>query len=362
MNSNRLHKIFSKKKLSREDIQNYPTSSGTQKNEIEQLSMEHQFNSDAMDGWEANNYSIDSMRNLDKKFAPKSTIWVYWTVGAVILTSLFVFFIFAPNSKESIVRNDLETPLPQPISIEKTDVLLPDSINDLVELPVGKQILKETLIPQKSVEKIESDTENTPSNEIPIEIETIPLQKIETTEPEIILKKQTYAKEIYLNDFKLVDYRNYRSKPTITIEKMILGGTPASKEDKYSETLEYEWKNYDIPYIDYIDKTTAILSKKRLKKALHRLQTILETYPNDVNAHFYTGLCLMNLNELKKAIHHFEISQQHKFSNFNEEAKWLTALCYSELNPLESKKILQEIIHSNGFYSDQAKEKLKLMQ
>lgn len=356
-NSNRLHRLFSKGKLSREDIHDYKNSSGLKQNSIEQKSMEHQFDSDAMDGWESVNFSTD-MSKLDKQFAPKPTNWIYWTTGAIGVILVTGLIFINPFSRDEITSNISVQDEPKEIIIEKTDIVLPDSINDLVELPEEKQILKEVLIPQKEVQNKEN-IEPVVTEPKEVSIEPIPINKIETTAPEIIFHQQKKAKELYFNDFKLVDYRSYRSKPTVTVEKMVLGGTPANKEDENSEVFEYEWQDYDVPYIEYIEKTTAYLSKKRMKKALQRCQTILETYPDDINANFYAGFCLMNLNELKKAITHFDKVNQHDFSNFNEESEWLKAICLEELAPVKAQELLRKISDSGGFYAVQAQEKLK---
>jgi tetratricopeptide (TPR) repeat protein len=100
-----------------------------------------------------------------------------------------------------------------------------------------------------------------------------------------------------------------------------------------------------------------IFSKGNNKKALARFQIILDTYPDDVNANFYAGLCYYNLKEFSSAISSFAKCNDTKFTNFNEEAEWYTAKSYlANGQKAEAKTLFTQIANSNGYYVSQAKK------
>ena len=120
------------------------------------------------------------------------------------------------------------------------------------------------------------------------------------------------------------------------------------------------WRVTEIPYIEYLEKTMSLFSKGNYKKALSRFEIILESYPKDINANFYGGLCYFNLGEFEKAIQTFETSFESEFSNFNEESEWYLAKSYSA-NGQEDKasSLFKKINKNGGYYSKQALKYLK---
>jgi tetratricopeptide (TPR) repeat protein len=192
-----------------------------------------------------------------------------------------------------------------------------------------------------------------------VEVNKLPIAPIENEEVKVtsLQKESLVGKEIYLYNMKLLDYRIYRSKPKIASKQMILTGTPANIGETSDVEETTEWKTVDIPYIEYIDKTMEIFSKGNNKKALARFQLILETYPDDVNANFYAGLCYYNLKEFSSAVKAFALCDDTKFTNFNEEAEWYTAKSYlANGQKSEAKIVFTQIMNSNGYYSSQAKK------
>jgi tetratricopeptide (TPR) repeat protein len=96
--------------------------------------------------------------------------------------------------------------------------------------------------------------------------------------------------------------------------------------------------------------------KNKFKEALNRFEVILETYPDDVNALFYSGICLYNLNRFDICEKRLIQLQNSRFTNFDQEQQWYLLLTYK----LMGKKTLfdqmkDQIIKENGFYSKSAK-------
>lgn len=368
MSLNRLYNIFKSDRLVRADVEAYGQSTDSSaKNAIEQKAMNDSFDNDAMEGWEELSYDPSVMANLDKKFAPAKGLNIFKIAGgaALIASAVIVviyFGVFRGSSDPIIASQDMdqvEKPAPtkmQIIILDESDVSLPEPIKQMVQAPKAEQVQAK----QISQEFQEIITFRIEKPQLPIvDLPEVNPVLIPTPTPELV-KEHRAAKEIYLHSMKLVDYRKYREKPQIKTKQLMLTGIPASMEDEYSEDEDPVWRDVDVPYIDYLDKSVNTFERGNYKKALSRFETILETYSDDVNANFYAGICLFNLREYNKAIIHFSKCVDGKFSNFDEEAQWMIAESYEKLGAKSKAKGLYETIaEENGFYANQAKDKLK---
>ena len=353
MNSNQTNNDTNKS-LSREDLETYRLSKDeTIKHVFEKKAQGSDFENDALEGWGDKSLQAPNMSRLDKKFL-SSNKWIYWTASTCSLIAIIILVIYSNNqlnSKDVITINQSQI-----VSIEKTDLVLPDRIEQMNELPAIEQISIKTIKKDFSNQQREETTEA----ETPIKIEVLPFSKVEEATPQIgIVKETILGKEIYLNDLKLLDYRAYRSKSKITTKQLILTGTPANIGEEVLTEEEPIWKDIDIPYVDYLEKTIELFAKGQNKKALSRFVIILETYPDDLNGNFYAGLCYYNLKEYKSASNTFSKCLDSKYSNFNEEAEWYMAKSFlDEGNVTEGKVILKKIKSDGGYYAKQAEKLL----
>lgn len=367
MNLNRLHNIFGKsKRLNREDIDQYgQTTNPEVQNIIEQKAAADGFGTDALEGWEQLSYDTSSMNALDKKFISNNHVEWYVLGGGLIAVIIItvVFFIATPessaplnvshNNDDSIVTKLLED---QQITLDESDVIIPIPIELMHDAPNKKQVKPETI--KINFHEMDSIRVEAPS----LITAELPIIDIDIEQPEDlkIVRAHEFAKEIYLHELKLVDYSNYRSEPKVKTRQMVLTGTPANMEGRESETFDPTWRNVDVPYMEYIKKSMQIFERGNYKKSLTRFETILGTYKLDVNANFYAGVCLYNLGEYNLALPHFRGCIDGPYSNFDEEALWMSALSHEQLdNKLEARKLFEEIRNVKGFYASQAKNKLK---
>lgn len=366
MNLKRISKLFgASPPLSRKDITDYGKGSDpSTKHMVEAKSLSGSFEADAMEGWEAMNYDVGVMKNLDKKFIGSSNIGWYITGSVVVAAALVTVVLLNTDTSEDqknlISKTDeklTELLEDQQVTLEQTDIVLPDSISILQDAPEEQQIAP------KKIEKEFKEMQTEYEFKAPPVIEMIPLDKvrmaIRNVEPEYIKNSKTAA-EIYLHRLKLVDYRKYRSKPKVKTKQVVLTGVPANKESEDSEEPVSEMQEIEIPYIEYLSKTMGKFSRGAYKNALSRFDIILETYKDDVNANFYSGLCLYNLGQYEEAIDRFLACRISTFNNFDEEAQWMTALCYEELGQDDKARVyFQKIIDQGGFYKKQAQAKMK---
>ena len=349
--------------ISREDITNFQKG--------QDIELNDDFDKDSMDGWRKNNSHISLMEKLDKRYSTSKNTFVKYTIyiGAFILiiSSIFIYSNSIQTKKEKIVQN---TKNEQKQAIEKTDLEIPNEISSLKQIPKKGRIVAKTIkmdFSNKKTESLINDEKNTIKNDEKTEIltiETKEAEKINKSENSVILEKRIRnAKEMYIKELLLVDYRKYRNKPSIKVEQIVITGLPANFEKKNNEIDELDWKQVDIPYIDYVTKTIELFSKGNYKKSLIRFEEILKTYPEDLNANFYGGLCYYNLGEFQKANDLFEKCLSNEFTNFNQEAFWyVTKTLISQKEYKKAALNLNQIISENEFYSEQAKISLKKLQ
>ena len=341
--------------LTREEINKYRSTSDPKlKNSIERKAASNDFDSDALEGWSESGLSMSTMKKLDRKF---SGSWnLYLAVLSVVIVPLILVIAFFMLPKDDKVVTPEEKNAVS-IQIEKTDLLIPEPIDALNELPLKEQIQVKQVI--KDFQEQQQEPKPVQVNTDPIDqLQTNPVDQTPLPKPQ---KELFFGKELFLKDLKVLDYRSYRSKPSISTEQLVLTGTPANIGEKQSANEEeFTWKTVDIPYIDYLEKTMELFSKGNNKKALTRFEEILKTYPEDLNAMFYAGLCYYNLKDYAKAAEYFENCQMNKYANFNEEAQWYSAR--SLLSNGEKEKaylVFREIINQKGFYAKQAEKLLK---
>jgi len=350
------HKQAYQTGLTREEIDAYSNAPTSIRREIEG-SLNDSFEQDALDGWETSGLQTNKMKRLDKRFHFQP--YTPYIIGGV-LTTLSIIILLATFNK-------VDPPL-QPtkekiqLSAEQSDAIMPVSIDTMQELPQSRQI--QITVIKTTQQGIKSQPENTPLTQVD-EIPTVILKplKLEIEFPTQKISIQKTAKEIYLHDLKLIDYSQYRSKPAIETERIVLSGTPADLENKLNPETETTVTTISIPYMDYIDKTMGYVGRGKWKQSLQRLQLILVTYPDDVNGHFYAGLCSYNLQQYEDAKQHFATCLQLSFNNFNEEATWYLAqslLANGEKN--NAKELLTTIRDQKGYYSKQADRLLKGMK
>lgn len=329
--------------LSREDINTYLSSNDEQsKRKIEEKALQDEFNNDSLEGWSSGSNSISDLRNLDAKFnTPHS--WTSYFSALIFIVSISILLFLTSKKPESAKL----------ISYEKTDLILPDSIDKLVTLPQNKAIQIDKITPKKIHSKEVNTRVKKELSKHEQPINQLPILQPKLSQHNKVIAKIT-AKEIYLNNFKIVDYRNYRVKPGIKVESIALTGLPADKESYVESNSQSNKSEIQISYYDYIKKTTLLLDRLEYKQVLARCNIILSHYPNDINALFYAGFCYYNLGEYNAATELFKECLASTFNNFDEEAEWMLAKSYEANGEFDkAEKLFKKIKERKNFYSSQ---------
>lgn len=318
------------------------------------------FDKDALEGWKNSGVAFSQMKNVDKAIGRKfnngffnSTVFI-GSIAAILTVSAIIFFTQQEN-----------TPSPKQKSfvIERNEVSLPENIDTLIALNKETQISTQDLISKHTQEQAQTQTKTEIVQKVDFDLLTSTvLEPLPTTieNKEVKLTEQRLAKEIYLHRLKAIDYSEYRSRPEVKIEQIILSGVPASYETEDDIQTESSTKTVMIPYMDYLDKTLKYLGNEKWKQALSRCEEILNTYPDDINAIFYSGLCYYNLQQYQKACDQFSACVQLNWANFNEEATWYLAKSrLANKDKTLAKELFTAIKENNGYYAKQAEKILK---
>jgi TolA-binding protein len=343
--------------VKRKNIFDYLNSKDPElRNSIERSAIDHEFDNAALDGWDE--FPNASMERLDRRFNQKNKWSLKITIISLVLTT-GLFIALNLSEKEKNVTPAHITQIQETgktVILEKTDYMIPEPIDKMEELPEKRQIQASTIISDFKQKTAIEETKFDLDNKI-----QLPIKKIDSdySRSKALIKQTSLGKEIYLFDLKVIDYRFYRAKPEITTKQMLLTGTPANVGELPEET-SLEWENIEIPYIEYLSKSMEYFSKGQNKRALTRFLEILNSYPDDLNANFYAGLCYYNLKSYSSAIHHFNQCSNSDFNNFHEEQDWYKAKCYLAHDRKEdAKDLLRQIAAEKGFYANQA---TKLLQ
>jgi len=162
-----------------------------------------------------------------------------------------------------------------------------------------------------------------------------------------------------MHEFKVADYSKiYQNK--IKPNLFLNGSLSAKYENKITNNTEntFESPKY-ITYSQFLSKTMRLLAEGNYKDALQNFIIIIQQFPNDQNAHFYSGLCYYNLGLYQKSIEHFDAIIESKIIVFAQEAEWYKVLSFINLNKnSEANTYLKKIILKKGFYAKRASEKL----
>lgn len=341
--------------LSRKEITSY-LKGGTPEvqHEIEKKSLQSNFDSDALDGWSTSGLlPKTSLKELDKRFLSSNTSLFFLALSSLfIIATLLIAHFYNQKSADT-------TQIVQ-LTIEESDLNLPSALDSVPNITPQQQVQPSIIIEDFEAKKKTIDhPSSNPSKKMAaseVTVNDLPLLSLDLPQPIATEKHSESAKEIYLADLKLIDYRAYRSKPEIQTRMLVLSGVPANLENENAHVDEMEYKEIDIPYIDYIEKTMRIFGKEDYKKVLARTTIILQTYPDDLNALFYSGLCHYNLGQYDTALDQFYSVLNHRYSNFNEEAEWYLALSYwAKGEKQKAKSIFEMIVKNDNYYSKQAK-------
>lgn len=164
-----------------------------------------------------------------------------------------------------------------------------------------------------------------------------------------------------LNHLLVVDYSNYFGD--IELNSLVNNALVSSDhvearyevETQHNEVLDAEIVTTLIPYLEYLEMALDKFEEDDFSGAVKDFETIRKQYPEDVNAHFYGGLCYYNLDKMSKAIDYFQHVQENPANTFDQDAQYYEAKAWIKKgNDVKAREVLEAIVELNDFYKGAA--------
>ena len=378
--------------LSEQEIKDYLSGklSKADQHAIEQKMQNSQLELDAMEGFSEHPDALDSVDKLKAKLRQKMSteatsfwssklLWAAASFAGIIIVSTLIW-VNLPTQNNQLISENME----QKNTLEKTKTSAKEqedkTIDDAQILHDSDQIKSEEVIQNTPITlHLEDDIENEVSEDLMVQevedeedkvsrafAESFNLQpasakaiKVEIPEENIV---KSNVKTRYINSFLVIDYSDTYTEQQFENSAQ-LSGTPAKYKSLKDTAYEANKAAVEQEHIDYTDYLALSLSKYKndnYKSALKNFNTILEHYPEDLNAHFYGGLCYYNIDNPLKAIDFFDFILNQNINTFHQEAQYYKAMCLIRMGKTdEAKFILQKIVQQDGFFADKARELLE---
>lgn len=335
--------------LNKESIGNYINGDTKVRNKMERATIDEGFESEALDGWALEGADLNAIDSIKKRLFPKKFGVISFGIVFIVFVTTLLFVI---SRNQQVSTSDLLTKNNKGQFQFKNDPIKhQDKLNFTNQLIEPRQIKKDFRAQRKINLAVSFDNNLKKPEET--NIEKLPLKEIEPIKTD--LKPNNKAKETYLLDFKVLDYRYYRSK-LLDNKIDVLNGTPADQESKNMSEVEPKYA-VEVSYFSFLEKSLHYFEKKKYIEAASRFKEILQTYPDDLNALFYGALCSYNSGEFLEAEELLLRLEINKYTNFKEESQWYLCLTYKSLEKKSIyNKLKEQIILENGFYSKKARE------
>ena len=362
------NKIFGKKSsVSQEEIEKYISGdlSEKEKYEIELKAQSSDLDYDAIESFEKNPDKLNEFKKIKSDVSNKtfkSSIKLkYFIITGIAATITIFFIIYADifnkkNNEILIAENTIVGQTSKP-GKEKSKELF------FEETEVKTQETKAEEIDKTSNKELKSVEENQIKKNYNTQIEKI---KQKETEPMINIDSINTKKLIFaynspikhLAHYKIVDYSFYKRENQMKKENNLGLDARFSNEKEKSRKETLSDKDLNLSYFSFLEKAMYKYDKKEYTNAIYMYNTILEQYPNDLNAFFYKGMSYYQLKKYEKSIKYLNKTIESEINIFHQEAEYYKALSLLHTNKKEGIKLLQKIADDALFYSQKAMIKL----
>ncbi|MEN9700599.1 MAG: hypothetical protein RLZZ301_1797 [Bacteroidota bacterium] len=310
----------------------FESSTHAQKQAFEQR---YQDDDMVMDAIAAFHEHPEALKRIKKK-ALRSQYMTRVSVLA-LLCSLLIGYLFIPNHPETKNASAKTTPVDKIRIHHKSDV---DHFQELAK----HKTLKATQLSadfQHQLNQSETVTNRPFASE---ELDRMHVNSIETISHEKRSIAHFIARELFIKQLKVIDYRYYRKRNQDENQ-----GNMNVMPNESEEQLQ-------LSYMNVLSEAMEDFAAGDYKLALLTYDEILADYPEDANALFYGALSLYNLGQFEQSKIRLVKLNANRFQNFTDEANWYLLLNLKALKDPGAEKLQQRISEENGFYSERAKK------
>jgi len=321
--------------------------SSRDRQKMESESLKDPFLSDALDGFSEHPEALNALKKMDRRYYNGRNRLLKFSV--VLFVSILGIVLY----QQSNHQRAHQTQHPSNSHNIRVKTIPSEQLQSMAVLPKEKvlqphKIQKEFKAKDKGMVFKPNVKPDFPSEEL-VQLPMYPIGKVDRNPAK---NRQNFAMETYVNDLKVLDYRYYRKRARQE-KSTLLTGTPAAQETNVVESSQKDI--VEVSYMNFLSETLQDFNRGEYKAALVGFDQILSTYPDDVNALFYSSLCLYNLKQFGLCEQRLKVMELAKFDNFDEEQNWYLLLCYKAMGKTqEFNNLKQNIIQRNGFYAVKA--------
>lgn len=161
-------------------------------------------------------------------------------------------------------------------------------------------------------------------------------------------------KLMFVHDLKLVHPDELY--PVDPVLQLADGSVEARYGDARAQT-DARPEDRGEPYERFFRTAMGKFARGDRQGCLTDLFTVLEQYPDDVNALFYAGLCCYDLGLFPRAARLLDRARTHQVDTFAEEAEWYRALSVERASGREAAlPLLNAVVERGGFYAERARK------
>ncbi|MFM7300117.1 MAG: hypothetical protein ACKO1R_03140, partial [Crocinitomicaceae bacterium] len=218
-----------------------------------------EFELDAKEGW--SELEIEDLNRLDLRYKT-NRFGFKISFAVLVFSSFFLSILLYEVHRRENIKEEITNPNPNKNYTSNrvhTPIKLPDK--NMVLIAQHKQIIPQKIQTDQKQQRLQEEENPKPQindRSITIDIETKPVTSIST------IAATNAAKEIYLQDLLVVDYRFYRKKDPIKLSPQ-LTGTPANENSESEEQLSTQ--ELEISYMNFLSKTLKLFNKKSYQEA-----------------------------------------------------------------------------------------------
>ena len=307
------------------------------------LSEENHFEMEALQGWVSHDLEPSVMKNVRSKLFRKISSLAI--IASLALLSSAILIIYHNTNQAEIKKDKEQAPINKSESKNEVSPYVATISSDPIIRPKTLQS------DFKKIALIKVQQETNSSNEVTEKEHPEQLTPLKATKINVVEKERiNIGWETYLLNYKVLDYRKYRSKPKLENEVQ-LSGTSADQENKQVIGKEND-KIIQVAYFNSLTNALVYFEKENYGVAAQQFDMILTSYPDDINALFYGALSHYNVKEYSICETKLQLLKLNNFTNFSEEQEWYLCLTYKALNKMSQYEALRkEIINKNGFYT-----------
>lgn len=310
------------------------------------LSEDNHFEMEALQGWLSHELEPSVIKNVRSKLFKK--ISVLAIIASLALLFLAILIINRNTNQTETKKDKKQAPINKKEAKNEVSPYVATNSSDPIIHPVTLQN------DFKKIALIKVQQKGNSTNKA-LEIEySEQLTPLKATKIDVIVKERiNIGWETYLLNYKVLDYRKYRSKPKLENEVQ-LSGTSADQEKKQVIGKEND-KIVQVNYFNSLNNALVYFEKENYGMAAQQFGMILASYPDDINALFYGALSHYNVREYSICETKLQLLKLNHFTNFSEEQEWYLCLTYKALKKMNQYEALRkEIINKNGFYTIKA--------